>query len=93
MEGLSEGRIVHFVLSKNICRPAIIVNAWDGKLEGGMVNLQIFMDGANDLEIIERLVGTTTIPENLNFGIVLWKTSVKYSESKETSTWHWPERV
>lgn len=72
MEGLVEGRIVHFVLDKTetinessdsgtegkieiiTCRPAIIVNAWGGKLEDGMINLQVFLDGLNDYEFAEQ---------------------------------------
>lgn len=97
MEGLVEGRIVHFVLTTNldkeksvVCRPAIIVNAWDGRLEDGMVNLQVFLDGRND----EALFPKSQMADFLNIGMPLtvWATSVKYSETKEVGTWHWPER-
>lgn len=95
MEGLVEGRIVHFVLDNNIpkgvtCRPAIIVNAWGGELEDGMINIVVFLDGSNDD------AGLTTLFQlEYKFSIqfpLMWKTSVKYSEAKEAGTWHWPER-
>lgn len=105
MEGLVEGRIVHFVLDNHIfktnpdeagnqqsiegliCRPAIIVNAWGGKLEDGMINLQVFLDGNNDFSLVMAEVGSS-----FSTPATLWKTSVKYSETKEVGTWHWPER-
>jgi hypothetical protein len=103
MEGLVEGRIVHFVLDNHVfktnpdevgksqsiegltCRPAIIVNAWGGKLEDGMVNLIVLFDGSNDVIAANRL-------EIMWIGYTAWITSVKYSETKEIGTWHWPER-
>lgn len=106
MDGLVEGRIVHFVLNNHLdetdllviienltCRPAIIVNAWGGKLEDGMVNLQVFLDGSNDHKLAEKLLRKELIVDNyqVNFGH-LWATSVKYSETKEIGTWHWSER-
>jgi hypothetical protein len=116
MEGLVEGRIVHFVLDNHvfktnpdeagnqqsieglICRPAIIVNALGGKSEDGMVNLQIFLDGTNDSRFVaEKINNINTniffdLSPNSNLVLNAWATSVKYSETKETGTWHWPER-
>jgi len=106
MEGLIEGRIVHFVLENSIftenftgknqtienivCRPAIIVNAWEGKLEAGMVNLQVFLDGSNDkISINIKAIAK----DEMGNPCMIWKTSVKYSETKEAGTWHWPERT
>jgi hypothetical protein len=40
MEGLTEGRIVHYVLSQENHRPAIIVKVWDANL--GNVELNVF---------------------------------------------------
>jgi hypothetical protein len=114
MDGLSEGRIVHFVLDKTYktesglsgdrsrneiitCRPAIIVNAWDSKLEDGMVNVQVLLDGSNDREALLKLKVENSIQVLANpitgINFLFWITSVKYSESKELGTWHWPERV
>lgn len=44
MDGLTEGRIVHFVLPNGDHRPAIVVRVWTAPL----VNLQVFIDGTND---------------------------------------------
>lgn len=46
MDGLTEGRIVHFVLPNGEHRPAIIVRVWSK--ETGCVNLQVFTDSTND---------------------------------------------
>lgn len=88
MEGLTEGRIVHYVLPKRpdiktegAHRPAIVVlvcpKEW-GYPEGA-ANLQVFLDGTNDHSSYD---GTT-----------LWATSVQYSEDPQPGTWHWIERA
>lgn len=103
MEGLVEGRIVHFVLDSKVdetiigevvCRPAIIVNAWGGKLQDGMVNLQVFLDGTNDdTNIHKNMQPLKLFGRGYAWGdLGLWCTSVPYSETKEVGTWHWPER-
>ncbi len=85
MEGLTEGRIVHFVLpdgySKGEHRPAIIVKVWPQMRESGTVNLLVFTDCTNDF-----LAGKAS--EGL-----LWATSVHYSEQPEPRTWHWIEKA
>jgi hypothetical protein len=86
MEGLTEGRIVHYVLesgrSKGEHRPAIVVRDW--KQENGLVQLQVFTDGTNDLIAdFDGAVGKN----------VVWRTSVHYSEAKEPGTWHWIEKA
>lgn len=82
MEGLIEGRIIHYVLpdgrNEGAHRPAIIVMVWDK--EDGLVNLQVFTDGTNDY------------PAHLSQG-VMWATSVRYDENKAPGTWHWIERA
>jgi hypothetical protein len=78
--GLVPGRIVHYVLPDGPHagehRPAIVVRVWS---EVG-VNLQVFMDGAND-----RVSGPG----------VVWATSVLYADPAEHKprTWHWIERA
>ncbi len=88
MQGLTEGRIVHFVLSegrnKGEHRPAIIVKVWDVHRVDGMIQLQVFTDGSNDFLGQGR---------DGNWFPLLWKTSVHYSEEMEPGTWHWPEKV
>lgn len=52
MDGLTEGRIVHFVMPNGKHRPAIIVEAWRN-VHGPpdhRVNLVVFLDGLNDAE-------------------------------------------
>jgi hypothetical protein len=80
--GLTEGRIVHFVLDETEHRPAVIVKVWSPFT--GTVNLQVFTDGPNDKS------HATHLPEGFESGIA-WKTSVLYSENKEPGTWHWIE--
>lgn len=77
MEGLTEGRIVHYVLENGQHRPAIVVRKWGG--DTGCVQLQVFTDQTND-----------GFKEGEN---VVWRTSVVYSEEPKPYTWHWPERA
>lgn len=91
MEGLTVGRMVHYVLpsgpSQGEHRPAVIVHVFDHV--NGMVNLQVFIDGLND-----DPYGTATDPVSGGpAGGVVWKTSVGFSEKKELGTWHWIERA
>lgn len=84
MEGLTEGRIVHYVLpdgrSAGAHRPAIVVmvcpKEWG--YPPGAAQLQVFVDGTNDYQ---------------NYSGSIWATSVQYSEGKEPGTWHWIERA
>lgn len=83
MPGLTEGRIVHYVLPDGPHagehRPAIIVKIWDR--HRGYANLQVFIDGGNDIAwpISEHIPGTQ------------WATSVEFSEEPRPRTWHWIE--
>lgn len=92
MNGLTEGRIVHFVLpasegnllardispaSAGQHRAAIVVRVLDQ--ETGMSNLTVFLDGGNDQpSVIEP-------PRTMGFG------SVFYDEYQGPGTWHWPD--
>lgn len=80
MEGLTAGRIVHFVVPNtpepHPHRPAIVTRVWN---DAGMVQLQVFTDGTND--------GEWGKPN------VVWETSVAYSEEPTPRTWHWIERA
>ena len=96
MEGLTEGRIVHYVLedgpSKGQHRPAIVVQDW--KQENGLINLQVFTDGLNDdytttyTNRVDDHETAILVPQNAT-----WCTSVHYSEEKEPGTWHWIEKA
>ena len=85
MEGLTEGRIVNYVLpdgkSKGQHRPAIVVRVWrilpDNKPpENGVCQLQVFTDYTYDM-----------------LDPVVWKTSVVNDESGKPGTWHWIEKA
>lgn len=105
MEGLVEGRIVHYVLSegrsKDEHRPAIIVKVWESHKAQGTVNMQVFTDGSNDgLETVfpvhdasqlGKAVPTSHVSRQVD--LMVWRTSVHYSESKEPGTWHWIEKA
>ena len=81
----SIGRIVHAVIADKhgepIVRPAIVVYVWDKA--SGCCNLQVFIDGSNDVSAIGPHGPAAT----------LWKTSVLHSEEPQLGTWHWPPRV
>lgn len=87
MEGLTEGRIVHFVLPdgphEGEHRPAIVVKVWrqgDGKVpENGHSNLVVFMDGTNDGDLWGSCVH--------------WATSVVFDPNCAPRTWHWIEKA
>ena len=91
MDGLTEGRIVHYVLndgrSKGEHRPAIIVSVWDQR--SGSVNMTVFTDYVNDYPQYENENPDDPKPEGRRGTI--WATSVLYSEDKELGTWHWIE--
>jgi len=95
--GLTEGRIVHYVLesgrSKGAHRPAIVVRDW--KQSNGLVQLQVFTDGFND-DFRESVSAMQSNGEAVGITFsanVIWQTSVHYSEDKEPSTWHWIEKA
>ena len=75
--GLTEGRMVHFVLGNWSHRPAVIVNAWkDQGYSHGEVNLTVFMDWQNDGH-----------PLGID-----WQTSVPFDDDqRRPGTWHWIE--
>lgn len=86
MEGLTEGRIVHYVMPDGEHRPAVVVKVWN--LSGtpeGYVNLVVLVDGANDL----HYASLPNVPDR----VTLWETSKHYSEGKEPGTWHWIEKA
>jgi hypothetical protein len=93
MEGLTEGRIVHYVLGEgddtdNPGRhtPAIVVRVWrdEANYPEGTCNLHVFTDHSNDFPI-----GSIHPGKNGGF----WATSVRYDENKAPMTWHWIEKA
>ncbi len=86
MDGLTEGRIVHYVMPDGKHRPAIIVQVWQqADMSTGYANLVVFVDGANDL----HYPSTPDKPDQ----VTLWKTSIYYSDEKKVNTWHWIEKA
>jgi hypothetical protein len=87
-QGLTPGRIVHYVLPagfryKGEHRPAIVVKVWPysaGADQYPLIQLQVFLDGAND-------------GREFRDNSLYWATSVHYSEEKEPGTWHWIEKA
>jgi hypothetical protein len=85
MKGVTEGRIVHYVLpdgnAKGEHRPAIIVRVWNQSAvdepDYAVCNLQVFTDSTNDY------------PDNGSG--TMWVTSAQYDDSKQDGSWHWIE--
>jgi len=81
MDGLTIGTQVLYVLptgpSKGQDRPAIVVNDLSSTVGDGVVNLQVFIDGANDAPYDPA---------------IKWVTYVSYDNStnKAPGTWHFP---
>lgn len=85
--GFTEGRTVHYVLPSGEHRPAIIVRAWDKEHSGnGCANLQVLLDGTNDLREPNNITR-----EQADRG-TLWATSIVMdNDEKRPGTWHWIE--
>lgn len=96
--GLTEARVVHYVLPDGQHRPALVVRVWrqdhlPGKPPTGLVQVQVFLDGTNDLATVADLVGPEAAPQNCVRGM-MWVTSVHHDpEGRIRGTWHWPERA
>lgn len=87
LQGLTEGRIVHYVLQSSDLPeshqhevgkvvPAIVVNAWPHlNRDDGYANLTGFPDHSNQ-----------------GLGATVWLTSRVHDESGQPGTWHWPAR-
>ena len=80
MEGLIEGRIVHYVQAVTLHNAAIVAVVHDKVI--GKVDLVVF-----DMSIPINTV--TLLPEPKYIQPHYF---VPYSESKEPGTWHWIER-
>lgn len=89
MEGLTPGRIVHYVLTSEHRhagehRPAMVVKVWGSPpSEPYPIQLCVFLDGSND-----SLIGESNAP------LTAWKTSVVFDPSgQKHGSWHWIERA
>ncbi len=99
MEKVTIGRIVHYVLASGEHRPAIVVQVWKDEYPENAddkdgVNVQVFLDGKNDLEKLPYGAPNYYRPtiEECERG-TMWGTSARYSNLHEPWTWHWPEHV
>ncbi len=86
MDGLTEGRIVHYVMPDGDHRAAIVVKVWNK--DTGVSNLTVFTDWSNDIignesDALNALIAAGTF----------WRTSVEYSEEPKPNTWHWIEKA
>lgn len=88
MDGLTEGRMVHYVMPSHQHRPAIIVKVWDHTGNTGTSNLTVFVDGRNDVKMEDK----DWDPKNPDV-LLMRYTSVVYSEDPQPSTWHWIEKA
>lgn len=88
MDGLTEGRLVHYVMPDGQHRPAMVVKVWNK--QDGYINLQVFTDGSNDTMIPDEW-------ENSKPAIasgIWWRTSILPDETdKAIGTWHWIEKA
>jgi len=85
MEGLTEGRIVHYILLNGEHRPAIVVRVFDSGRAYGLANLVVFSDGSNDKGSVSGSVSEQGI---------FWATSAHFDpEGKKHHTWHWIEKA
>jgi hypothetical protein len=100
IEGLTEGRIVHYVMPDGSCRPAIIVRVWQDlqKELPGYSNLCVFRDGSNDDAIVCQRTNLT-VPhcgcdeghsQPAGWPLSFWATSVVFADKRKHHTWHWP---
>ena len=80
--GLTEGRMVHFVMANGEHRAAVIVRAWKNQgYSNGEVNLSVFTDHGNDANKDEE-----------GFSGLMWQTSVPFDDDqRRPGTWHWIE--
>ena len=89
MQGLTEGRIVHFVMPDGEHRPAIIVKVWSK--ESGLVNVQVFTDSTNDYD--RKLETLNPYNVEMKAGLA-WRTSIRPDlETTVPGTWHWIEQA
>jgi hypothetical protein len=86
MEGLNEGRIVHYVMPNNQNRAALVVRVFThlAPEHDGMANLYVFLDGLNDQGQFPD--GSVLSGQGVT---IYWATSVHYSEEPLPGTWHW----
>ncbi len=93
MEGLIEGRIVHYVMPNGQHRAAIVAKVWS---DSGTSNLQVITDSFNDLPHTpnerEQFENAGLVVDEVRHGHI-WKTSIQFSAEARPNTWHWVEKA
>lgn len=89
MDGLTEGRIVHYVMIDGAHRPAIIVNVVNKQT--GEVNMNVFTDPFNDVEKLHP-VHNALKPAIASGIFPIWGT-LPDEVDKVPGTWHWIEKA
>lgn len=84
MDGLTPGRMVHYVMTE-------IDAAWEELSDG--------RPGAHRAAVVVSVAVTEAFPVTANLHVhtdsshVLWRRNVPYSEGNEPGTWHWIEKA
>lgn len=78
MQGLTEGRVVHYV-------------AYNGRHLAAMV-IGTYLDGLDSCADLVVYTNMTNAAGKKNFGVQFHQ-DVRYSEDKMPGTWHWIERA
>lgn len=86
----SIGRVVQYSLDDGTVRPAVIVQVWQSDPETATVNLQVLLDGSNDMGHETKKTGVSA--EEAARGMA-WRTSRQVSTEPKPGRWHWPPYV
>ena len=93
MDGLTTGRIVHYVMPNGTHRPAIITNVFNDR---GLINVNVFTDYTNDVGYTDaerqKLRDFNIKSEEVAHGHI-WRTSISFSEDPIPGSWHWIEKA
>jgi hypothetical protein len=82
MEGLIEGRMVHYVAYNNRHLAAIVIGT-------GVPDIELPGSNPVDLTVFTNM---RNVSGNKNYGIQ-FHTDILFDEDKKPGTWHWIERV
>jgi hypothetical protein len=83
MEGLIEGRIVHYVAYNNRHLAAIVIGLENDTPQDAITKNRV------DLALFTNMVNTNGVK---NFGLQFHQ-SIPFDEDKRPGTWHWIERT
>jgi hypothetical protein len=86
MEGLIEGRIVHYVAYNNRHLAAIVIGVTPNKTEGEWEELP------KDKIDIALFSNMANVNGNKNYGLQ-FHSDIPFDDEKKPGTWHWIERT